>query len=94
MEIERIDSKEKLIINSSKTTRYLGYPRKVPLWQLKFSLPEECELYRNEGNSDISLEIENFQGIAHVPALSSKESIRRLKDLIPQLKNINSCSRA
>ena len=93
MEIESIDSKEKLLINSSKTTRYLGYPRKVPLWELEFTLPKECKLYRDDKNSDISLEIENYQGKAYVPALSSKESIIRLKCLIPGIKSILSCSR-
>ena len=81
MEIESIDSKERLLINSSRTTRYLGYPRKVPLWELHFSLPKKCKLFRNNKNSDISLEIENHHGKAHVPALSVKESIIRLKSL-------------
>ena len=88
MEVENIDSKEKLLINSSKTTRYLGYPRKVPLWEINFSLPKTCRLYRSEDNSDISLEIENYQGKAFVPALSSQESIKRLKELIPQVVKI------
>ena len=88
MEIESIDSKEKLLINSSKTTRYLGYPRKVPLWMLFFSLPKLCKLYRDENNSDISLEIENYEGKAYVPALSSQEAIERLYKLIPELKDI------
>ena len=88
MEIESIDYKEKLLINSSKTTRYLGYPRKVPLWKLFFSLPKLCKLYRDENNSDISLEIENYEGKAYVPALSSQEAMERLNKLIPELKNI------
>ena len=88
MEVENIDSKNKLLINSSKTTRYLGYPRKVPLWLIYFSLPKKCKLYRNEDNSDISLEIENYLGKAYVPALSSEESIKRLKILIPEIKKI------
>ena len=93
MEIENINSKEKLLINSSKTTRYLGYPRKVPLWELYFSLPEKCKLYRDDSNSDISLEIENYNGKAYVPALSGKESIIRLKSLIPKLKTVYKHSR-
>ncbi len=88
MEVENINSKEKLVINSSRTTRYLGYPRKVPLWKVEFFLPEKCQLIRNNDNSDISLEIENCQGKAFVPALSKKESILRLKTLIPELKAI------
>ena len=76
MEVENINSREKLVISSSRTTRYLGYPRKVPLWELEFILPEECKLIRNNDNSDISLEIENCKGKAFVPALSKKESIR------------------
>ena len=88
MEVENINSREKLVINSSRTTRYLGYPRKVPLWELEFLLPEECKLIRNNDNSDISLEIENCKGKAFVPALSKKESILRLKTLIPELKAV------
>ena len=88
MEVENINSREKLVISSSRTTRYLGYPRKVPLWELEFILPEECKLIRNNDNSDISLEIENCKGKAFVPALSKKESIIRLRTLIPGLKTI------
>ena len=88
MEVENINSREKLVISSSRTTRYLGYPRKVPLWELEFILPEECKLIRNNDNSDISLEIENCKGKAFVPALSKKESIIRLRTLIPELKTI------
>ena len=88
MEVENINSREKLVISSSRTTRYLGYPRKVPLWELEFILPEKCKLVRNNDNSDISLEIENCKGKAYVPALSKKESILRLKTLIPELKDI------
>ena len=40
MEIIKINTVEKLSIDSSNTTRYLGYPRKVPLWKLEFNLPE------------------------------------------------------
>ena len=40
MEIEIISTKEKLSVDSSKPTRYLGYPRKVPLWKLSFRLPK------------------------------------------------------
>ena len=88
MEVENINSREKLVISSSRTSRYLGYPRKVPLWELEFILPEECKLIRNNDNSDISLEIENCKGKAFVPALSKKESIIRLRTLIPELKTI------
>tara|TARA_B100002052_G_C15790187_1_gene555905 strand:- start:127 stop:411 length:285 start_codon:yes stop_codon:yes gene_type:complete len=88
MEIEKINSKEKLVINGSNPTRYLGYPRKVPLWEIHFSLPVNCELCRNDNNSDISLEIENYEGKAFVPALSSNESVLRLKTLLPKLIKI------
>ena len=89
MEVENINSREKLVIHSSRPTRYLGYPRKVPLWELEFFLPEECKLIRNNDNSDISLEIENCKGKAYVPALSKRESILRLKTLIPELKAVS-----
>ena len=54
MEIIKINTSEKLSIDSSNTTRYIGYPRKVPLWKLEFKLPELCSLVRGEDNSDIS----------------------------------------
>ena len=86
---EIIKTIEKLTIDASRVNRYLSYPRKVPIWKLMFSLPEECALYRNEDNSDIAIEIENMRGFAIVPALSEDESLRRLKGLIPsiELKN-------
>ena len=83
---ETIKTIEKLTIDASRVNRYLSYPRKVPIWKLKFSLPEECVLFRNENNSDIAIEIENMKGIAIVPALSENESFKRLKGLIPQLE--------
>ena len=67
MEIESIDSKEKLLINSSKTTRYLGYPRKVPLWKLFFSLPKAIRVSAwiyNESFSRMLTEIALFVIIA------------------------------
>ncbi len=85
MEIEKINSEEKLVINGTNPTRYLGYPRKVPLWEVHFSLPGKCNLHRDESNSDISLEIEKCKGKAFVPALSSKESVLRLRTLLPKL---------
>ena len=85
MEIEKINSEEKLVINGTNLTRYLGYPRKVPLWEVHFSLPIKCNLHRDNSNSDISLEIEKCKGKAYIPALSSKESILRLKTLLPKL---------
>ena len=83
---ETINTVEKLTIDASRVNRYLSYPRKVPIWKLKFSLPKECVLFRDEENSDIAIEIENMRGFAIVPALSENESLRRLKGLIPQLE--------
>ena len=83
---ETIKTIEKLSIDASRVNRYLSYPRKVPIWKLMFSLPEECVLFRNEDNSDIAIEIENMRGFAIVPALSENESLRRLKELIPQIE--------
>ncbi len=83
---EIIKTIEKLTIDASRVNRYLSYPRKVPIWKLKFSLPEECVLFRDENNSDIAIEIENKRGFAIVPALSEKESLRRLKGLIPLIE--------
>ena len=80
---EKIKTIEKLTIDASRVNRYLSYPRKVPIWKLIFSLPEECVLYRDEDNSDIAIEIENMRGFAIVPALSENESFKRLKGLIP-----------
>ena len=93
MEYEIINSKESLIIYSSKSARYLGYPKKVPLWKINFILPVKCKIYRNDNNSDIGLEIENCIGSAYIPALSSPESLRRLKVLIPEAKTINAVIR-
>ena len=83
---ETIKTIEKLTIDASRVNRYLSYPRKVPIWKLMFSLPAECVLFRDENNSDIAIEIENMRGIAIVPALSGNESLRRLKELIPQIE--------
>ena len=83
---ETIKTIEKLTIDASRVNRYLSYPRKVPIWKLIFSLPEECVLFRNVDNSDIAIEIENMRGFAIVPALSENESLRRLKELIPQIE--------
>ena len=83
---EIIKTIEKLTIDASRVNRYLSYPRKVPIWKLKFSLPEECVLFRDENNSDIAIEIENMRGFAIVPSLSEKESLRRLKGLIPLIE--------
>ena len=86
MEPQIINTNEKLIIESSKTIRYLGYPKKVPLWKIKVFLKKRCEIYRNDTNSDISLSIENRLGIAFIPALSSKEAAFRLKTLLQDFK--------
>ena len=83
---EIIRTIEKLTIDASRVNRYLSYPRKVPIWKLTFSLPEECVLFRDENNSDIAIEIENKRGFAIVPALSEKESLSRLKGLIPLIE--------
>ena len=80
---EKINTVERLIIDASRVSRYLGYPRKVPIWKLGFCLPEFCYLFRDEENSDIALEIENMEGFAIVPSLSKEEALRRLKKLIP-----------
>ena len=91
---EKINTIERLVIDSSRVSRYLGYPRKVPLWEVHFSLPVKCNLHRDESNSDISLEIEKCKGKAFVPALSSKESILRLRTLLPRLITIFKTIRA
>ena len=80
---EKINTVEKLVVDASRVTRYLGYPRKVPIWRINFILPENCYLFRTENNSDIALEIENMRGFAIIPALSEEESLRRLKVLVP-----------
>jgi hypothetical protein len=80
---QKINTVERLVIDASRVSRYLGYPRKVPIWKINFILPENCYLFRTEDNSDIALEIENMNGIAIIPALSEEESLRRLKVLIP-----------
>ena len=54
---EKINTVDKLIIDASRVSRYLGYPRKVPIWRIDFSLPETCYLFRDEQNSDIALEM-------------------------------------
>ena len=83
---ETIKTIEKLTIDASRVNRYLSYPRKVPIWKIIFSLPEECVLFRDVDNSDIAIEIENMRGFAIVPALYENESLRRLKGLIPQIE--------
>ena len=88
MEIEIISTEEKLSVDSSKPTRYLGYPRKVPLWKLSFRLPKECRLIRGEDNSDISFDIDNSFGEAFIPALSKVEAEFRLKKMFPDLIKI------
>jgi hypothetical protein len=80
---EKINTEERLVIEASRVSRYLGYPRKVPIWKIQFSLPKICHIFRNEVNSDIALEIESMFGNCVVPALSKEEAERRLKDLIP-----------
>ena len=80
---EKINTVERLVIDASRVSRYLGYPRKVPIWKVTFKLQETCYLFREEENSDIALEIENLEGFAIIPSLSKEESIRRLKTLIP-----------
>ena len=80
---EKINTVERIVIDASRVSRYLGYPRKVPIWKLNFDLPETCYLYREEHNSDIALEIENMEGFAIIPSLSEEESLERLKTLIP-----------
>ena len=80
---EKINTVERLVIDSSRVSRYLGYPRKVPIWRINFILPKNCYLFRTEDNSDIALEIENMKGFSIIPALSEEESLRRLKILIP-----------
>ena len=72
-----------LAISSSNFSRYLGYPRKVPIWRLDFLLPRICYIFRDKDNSDIALEIENMKGSSVVPALSAEEAERRLRGLIP-----------
>ena len=94
MEITKINTVQKLSIDSSNTTRYLGYPRKVPLLKLEFKLPELCSLVRGEDNSDISCEIEQSSGVAFVPSLSNKEAEYRLKKMFPDVLKIKSCLRA
>ena len=94
MENIKINTVEKLSIDASNTTRYLGYPRKVPLWKLEFNLPELCLLVRGEDNSDISFEIEHCNGVAFVPSLSKKEAEYRLKKMFPDVLEIKNCLRA
>ena len=52
---EKINTIERLVIDSSRVSRYLGYPRKVPIWKISFKLPKNCYLFRTEDNSDIAL---------------------------------------
>ena len=82
---EKINTVERLVIDASRVSRYLGYPRKVPIWKLAFKLPETCYIFRESNNSDIAIDIENKMGFAVVPALSEKEAQNRLKTLIPSI---------
>ena len=52
---EKINTIERLVIDSSRVSRYLNYPRKVPIWKISFKLPKNCYLFRTEDNSDIAL---------------------------------------
>jgi len=80
---EKINTENRIVIEASRVSRYLGYPRKVPIWRLDFLLPRTCYIYRDGDNSDIALEIENMKGNSIVPALSAVEAERRLRSLIP-----------
>ena len=82
---EKINTVERLVIDASRVSRYLGYPRKVPIWKLIFNLPKTCYIFRENSNSDIAIDIENMMGFAIVPALSEKEALNRLKTLIPSI---------
>ena len=82
---EKINTIERLVIDASRVSRHLGYPRKVPIWKLAFNLPETCYIFRESNNSDIAIDIENMMGFAVVPALSEKEAQNRLKTLIPSI---------
>ena len=82
---EKINTVERLVIDASRVSRYLGYPRKVPIWKLIFNLPKTCYIFRENNNSDIAIDIENMMGFAIVPALSEKEALNRLKTLIPSI---------
>jgi len=90
---EKINTVKRLIVDASRVSRYLGYPRKVPIWRINFILPKNCYIFRTEDNSDIALEIENMEGSAIIPALSEEESIRRLKVLIPSAGSIGKITR-
>ena len=83
---EKINTKNRIVIEASRVSRYLGYPRKVPIWRLDFLLPKNCYIYRDSDNSDIALEIENMKGNSIVPALSAEEAERRLQSLIPSVE--------
>ena len=80
---EKINTEDRILIEASRVSRYLGYPRKVPIWRLDFLLPRICYIFRDKDNSDIALEIENMKGSSVVPALSTEEAERRLRGLIP-----------
>ena len=80
---EKINTEDRILIEASRVSRYLGYPRKVPIWRLDFLLPRICYIFRDKDNSDIALEIENMKGRSVVPALSAEEAERRLRGLIP-----------
>jgi hypothetical protein len=80
---EKINTEDRTLIEASRVSRYLGYPRKVPIWRLEFLLPRICYIFRDRDNSDIALEIENMKGSSIVPALSAQEAERRLRGLIP-----------
>jgi|TARA_B110000444_G_C18839870_1_gene598191 hypothetical protein len=83
---EKINTNERIIIEASNVTRYLGYPRKVPIWRINFKLPLYCYVSRNKDNSDISLEIEDMRGFAVIPSLSKEEALKRLKTIITEFK--------
>ena len=83
---EKINTKNRIVIEASRVSRYLGYPRKVPIWRLDFLLPSTCYIYRDSDNCDIALEIDNMKGSSIVPALSAEEAERRLQRLIPSVE--------
>ena len=82
---EKINTVERLVIDASRVSRYLGYPRKVPIWKLIFNLPKTCYIFRENNNSDIAIDIETMPGFAIVPALAEKAALNRLKTLIPAI---------
>ena len=83
---EKINTKNRIVIEASRVSRYLGYPRKVPIWRLDFLLQSICYIFRAIDNSDIALEIDNMKGNSIVPALAAEEAERRLRGLIPSVE--------